>query len=197
MARNKIPLCNIVSIVRINGLLITPVLIMLCHWYVIISRKWRMINAKYLSSDSFLIWNNAKVYCCSHFRCHIYKYLLNIRTILEGWKIFWWVLAGKRPFCIMMVTWLKYSLLIGRLSLFIVNQNTWSCLYGGFLSLSYLFVSWLCFLHFMLILWYKYGFHINCNHTLLKELYVIFGNLLLPLSIHCWMWDADLLHEQH
>ena len=66
------------------------------------------------------------------------------------------ILACK--FYIMMVTWLKYSLL------------TWSCLYGGFLCLSpeYLFDHCFFVLPFMLILWYKYGFNINCIHTLLK-----------------------------
>jgi len=42
------------------------------------------LNDKYLSSASFLTSNNGTVYCCSNFRCHIYKYLLNIRTMLEG-----------------------------------------------------------------------------------------------------------------
>jgi len=111
MAQNKIPWHNIVSVVLISDLPITLALIMPYHWYGIVSRKWVMINAKYLSSNIFLIWNNAKIFCCSHFKCHIYKYLLNIRTMLEGWERFWWVgdLAGKRPFFIMMVTWLKYS----------------------------------------------------------------------------------------
>ena len=54
------------------------------------SRKLVMINDKYLSSNSFLIWNNAIIHCCNHFRCHIYRYLLNIRTMLEGWEGFWW-----------------------------------------------------------------------------------------------------------
>ena len=81
MAQNNILCWNIVSVVRI-----TLALIMSYHWYGIIG----VINAKYLSSDSFLIWNNAKIYCCSHFKCHIYKYLLNIRTMLEGWERFWW-----------------------------------------------------------------------------------------------------------
>jgi len=76
-----------------------------------------MGHDKYLSPNSFLIWNNAKIYCCNHFKCHIYKYLLNIRTMIEGWKRFWW-------WCIMMIMWLKQSLLIGQLSLFTVNKNT-------------------------------------------------------------------------
>jgi len=109
-----------------------------------------MINDKYLSSDSFEIWNNAKIYCCNHFRCHIYKYLLNIRTMIEGWERFWW--------CVM---WLKYSFLIGQLSLFTVNKSTWSCFYGVLLSLSCLFVWSLSIFHFMLIWWHKYGFHIS------------------------------------
>ena len=45
------------------------------------------------------------------------------------------ILAGKHPFCIVVVTWIKYSLLIGQLSLFTVNKYTWSCLYSGFLCL--------------------------------------------------------------
>ena len=48
------------------------------------------LNDKYLLSASFLTSNNGTVYCCSNFRCHIYKYLLNIRTMLEGWERFWW-----------------------------------------------------------------------------------------------------------
>ena len=154
MVQNKIPWCNIVCVMRINDLPITLTLIMPYCWYGIISRKWVMINAKY----SFLIWNNAKIYCCSHFKCHIYKYLLNIRTMLEGWEKFWW--AGKRPFCIMMVTWLKYSVLTGQLSLFTVNKITWCRLYDGFLCPSPVYFITV-FLHFMLILWYKYGFHIS------------------------------------
>jgi hypothetical protein len=49
------------------------------------SRKWVMINVKYLSADNFLIWSNAKIY-----RYHFYKYSLNIRTMLEGLERFWW-----------------------------------------------------------------------------------------------------------
>jgi len=39
-------------------------------------------------------------------------------------------------------------------------------------------------------------YHINCIRTLLKELYAVFGNLIivfLPWSIHCWVWEAVLL----
>ena len=90
MAQNKIPWHNIVSVVHINDLPITLVWIMPYRWYGIVSRRWVMINAKYLSSHSFLIWYNAKIYWCSHFKCHIYTYLLNIRTMLEGWERFWW-----------------------------------------------------------------------------------------------------------
>ena len=64
------------SVVHINVLPITLALIRPYHWYGIISRKWVMINTKYLSSDSFLI--------------STYKYVLNIRTMLEGLERFWW-----------------------------------------------------------------------------------------------------------
>ena len=114
----------------------------------IFSRKLVMINDKYLSSNSFLIWNNAKIYCCNHFRCHIYQYLLIGEILLAG------DLGGKRPFCIMMVTWLKYSLLIGQLSFFTVNKHM--VLFIWWISLPrhvYLFDHCVFSLHFMLILW--------------------------------------------
>jgi len=137
MVQNKISWSNIVSVVCINDLPITLALIMPYHWYGIISRKWVVINTKYLSSNSFLIWNNVKIYCCSHFKCHIYKCLLNIITMLEGWERLWW--AGYLGW------WLKYSLLIGQLSLFTINKSTWSCLYGGFLCPSPVYLFDHCF----------------------------------------------------
>ena len=107
--------------------------------------------------------------------------------MLEGWERFWWAgdFCWKTSICIMMVTWLKYSLLIGQLSLFAVNKNTRSCLFGGYLSLSCLFVWSLFFSLFMLILWHKYGFH-----TLLKEVYAVFGNLIVFLP---WSYVYELL----
>jgi len=54
------------------------------------SVSWYRDSNKIWQSSNRMIWNNAKIYCCNHFRCHIYKYLLNIRTMLEGWERFWW-----------------------------------------------------------------------------------------------------------
>jgi len=90
------------------------------------------------------------------------------------------ILADKHPFCIMMVTWLKYSLLIGQLHLFTVNKSTWSCLYGGFLRPSPVYL----FDHFFILCYYydinmDFIYHINCIHTLLKKLYAIFGNFII------------------
>ena len=66
--------------------------------------------------------------------------------MLEGWERFWW--AGNQ-FCIMMVTWVKYSLLIGQLSLFTVNKSTWCRLYGRFFCPSPVYLIDHCFVFYV------------------------------------------------
>jgi len=103
MAQNKNPWRNVVLVVGLNGLLIALILIMpyhSVHWYWIIRTKWVMINTKYLSFDSFLIWNNARIDWCSYFKCHVYLSIMKDGRDFCGLAI----LAGKPPFCIMMVT---------------------------------------------------------------------------------------------